>query len=70
MGLKRKDFNQCVLPAMICLCKACSLTTALLKKLGTSRRAMERKMLNVKLKTTSLTPSLGEEPERQTEMYT
>ena len=48
--LKRKLFNQCVLPAMTYGCQTWSLTKALIKKLETSQRAMERKMLNVKLK--------------------
>ena len=47
---KRKVFNQCVLPAMTYGCQTWSLTKALVKKLETSQRAMERKMLNVKLK--------------------
>ena len=50
MSLKRKVFNQCVLPVMIYGCQTWSLTKALVKKLETSRRAMERRMLNVKLK--------------------
>ena len=50
MSLKRKVFNQCVLPAMTYGSQTWSLTKALLKKLETSQRAMERRMLNVKLK--------------------
>ena len=51
MSLKRKVFNQCVLPAMAYGCQTWSLTKkALVKKLETSQRAMERKMLNAKLK--------------------
>ena len=50
MSLKRKIFNQCVLPAMTYGCQTWSLTKALAKKLETSQRAMERRMLNVKLK--------------------
>ena len=50
MSLKRKVFNQCVLPAMTYGCKTWSPTKALVKKLETSQRAMERRMLNVKLK--------------------
>ena len=49
MSLKRKVFNQCVLPAMAYGCQTWSLTKALVKKLETSQRAMERRMLNVKL---------------------
>ena len=48
--MKRKVFNQCVLPAMTYGCQTWSLTKALVKKLETSQRAMERRMLNVKLK--------------------
>ena len=50
MSLKRKVFNQCVLPAVTYGCQTWSLTKALVKKLETSQRAMERRMLNVKLK--------------------
>ena len=50
MSLKRKVFNWCVLPAMTYACQTWSLTKALLKKLETSQRAMERRILNVKLK--------------------
>ena len=50
MSPKRKVFNQCVLPAMTYRCQTWSLTKALVKKLETSQRAMERRMLNVKLK--------------------
>ena len=50
MSLKRKVFNRCVLPAMTYGCQTWSLTKALVKKLETSHRAMERRMLNVKLK--------------------
>ena len=50
MGLKRKVFNQCVLPAMTYGCQAWSLTKAVVKKLETSQRAKERKMLHIKLK--------------------
>ena len=44
MSLKRKVFNQCVLPEMT------YGSQTLVKKLKTSQRAMESKMLNVKLK--------------------
>ena len=52
VSLKRKvfKFNQCVLPAMTYGCQTWSLTKALVKKLETSQRDMERRMLNVKLK--------------------
>ena len=62
VSLKRMVFNQCVLPAMTYGCQTWSLTKALVKKLETSQRAMERRMLNVKLKE-FLTPPLGQEPE-------
>ena len=47
--LKRKVFNQCVLPAITHGCQTWSPTKALIKKLETSQRAMIRRMLNVKL---------------------
>ena len=50
MGLQGKVFNQCVLPAMPYRCQTWSFTKAVVKKLETSQWAMERKMLNVKLK--------------------
>ena len=50
MSLKRKVFNQCVVPAMIYECQTWSLTNALVQKLETSKRALGRKMLSVKLK--------------------
>ena len=50
ISLKRKVYNQCVLPAMTYGCQTWSLTKTLVKTLEPSRRAMERKMLNVKLK--------------------
>ena len=49
MSVKGKVFNQCVLPAITYGCQTWSLTKALVKKLETSQRAMERRMLNVKL---------------------
>ena len=50
MCLKRKVFNQCVLPAITYGCQTWSLTKALVKKLETSQAAVDRKMLNDKLK--------------------
>ena len=50
MNLKRKVFNQCVLPAMTYAYQTWSLRKALVKRLEPSKLAMERKMLNVKLK--------------------
>ena len=50
MSVKRRVFNQCVLQAMVYGCQTWSLTKALVKKIERSQRAMERKMLNVKLK--------------------
>ena len=46
MSLKRKDFNQCVLPAVTYGRQTWSLTKALVKKLETSQRAMERRIRN------------------------
>ena len=62
MSLKRKVFNQCVLPSMAYGCLTWSLANALVRKLETNQRAMERRMLNVKLKE-FVTPPLGKEPE-------
>ena len=49
MSLKRKAFNQCILPALTYGCQTWFLTKALVKKLEASQQAMERKMLNVQL---------------------
>ena len=49
MSLKRKVFDQCVLPAMTYEWQTWSLTKALVKKLEKSQQAKERRMLNVKL---------------------
>ena len=49
MSLYKMVFNQCVLPAMTYGCQTWSFTKAFVKKLETSQRAIERKMLNVKL---------------------
>ena len=49
MSLKRRVFNQCILAAMTYGSQTCSLTKALAKRLDTSQRAMERKVLHVKL---------------------
>ena len=43
MSLKRRVFNQCVLPAMTYSCQARSLTKALVKQLETSQRAKKGK---------------------------
>ena len=50
ISLKRQVFNQCVVPAMTYGCQTWSLTKALTNKLSTAQKAMERKMLNIKLK--------------------
>ena len=50
MSLIRKVLNQCVLPAMTYGYQTWSLTEVSVKKLETSQQAMERRMLNVKLK--------------------
>ena len=58
-SLNKKVFNQCVLQAMACGCQTWSPT----KTLVNLKQAMQRKMQNVKLKTESVTPPLGKEPE-------
>ena len=49
MTLKKKVFNQCILPIMTYGCQTWSLTQELATKLLTTQRAMERKMLGIKL---------------------
>ena len=50
MSLKRQVFDQCILPTMTYGCQAWSLTKGLAQKLRTAQRAMERKMLKIKIK--------------------
>ncbi|KAK0418219.1 hypothetical protein QR680_013439 [Steinernema hermaphroditum] len=49
MRWKRRLFNQCVLPAMLYGCETWTLTKAARRKLETSQRRMERRMLRVRL---------------------
>ena len=50
MSLRRQVFDQCVLPSMTYGCQTWSLSKAMGQKLRTAQRAMERKMLNLKIK--------------------
>ena len=50
VSLKRQVFDQCVLPSMTYGCQTWSLTKAMTLKLRTVQRAMERKMLKIKVK--------------------
>ena len=50
MCLKRQVYDQCVLPTMTYGCQTWSLTKALANKLRVAQRAMERKMLGIKIK--------------------
>ena len=47
--LKRKTFNQCVLPTLTYGCETWALIKTLRIKIRSAQRAMERKMLNLKL---------------------
>ena len=67
MSLKRKVFNQRVLPAMTYGCRTRSLTKTSVKKLKINQRAMERKMLNVKLKDRIRNTIIRQKTNRQTE---
>ena len=49
MTLKKKVFNQSILPIMTYGCQTWSLTKELSSKLQTTQRSMERKMLGIKL---------------------
>ncbi|GFR57706.1 endonuclease-reverse transcriptase [Elysia marginata] len=50
LSLKGQVFDQCVIPPMSYGCQTWSLTKALIQKLRTAQRAMERKMLGIKPK--------------------
>ena len=50
ISLKKQVMDQCVLPTMTYGCQTWSLNKQTTNKLRTAQRAMERKMLNLKLK--------------------
>ncbi|GFO43775.1 endonuclease-reverse transcriptase [Plakobranchus ocellatus] len=49
ISLKRQVYDQCVLPTMTYGCQTWSLTKATTQKLRVAQRAMERKILGIKL---------------------
>ena len=49
MRLKRKAFNECILPVMTYICEIWSLSNTQLEKLVTTQRKMERIMVGVTL---------------------
>ena len=49
LTLKRKVYDQCILPVMTYGCQTWTLTKQLANKIETAQRAMERRMLNIKL---------------------
>ena len=55
MRLKRKAFNECILPVMTYGCETWSLSNTQLEKLVTTQRKMERIMIGVTLKDTKST---------------
>ena len=50
MSFRRQVFEQCVVPSMTYGCQTWTLTKAMGQKLRTAQRAMERKMLKLKIK--------------------
>ena len=48
LSLKRKAFNQCIIPTMTYGCQTWSFTKELMNKMAVSQRKMERKMLGIK----------------------
>jgi len=50
INLKSKVFDQCILPTMTYGCQTWVITKENMRKLRTAQRAMERKMLGIKLK--------------------
>ena len=49
ISLKRKTFNACTIPAMTYGCKTWTLTKTIVHKLQVAQRAMERKILGIKI---------------------
>ena len=49
MCLKRKAFNQCIIPTLTYGCQTWTLTKELTQKMEICQRKMERKMLGIKL---------------------
>ena len=47
ISMKRKLFNQCILPTMTYASETWSLTNKILNRLRTTQRAMERSMMNI-----------------------
>ena len=47
--LKRKLFDQCVLPVLTYGCETWTLNSKSIQKLNTTQRSMERQMLNITL---------------------
>ena len=50
ISLKKQVMDQCILPSMTYGCQTWSLNEQTTNKLRTAKRAMERKMLDLKLK--------------------
>ena len=50
ISLKKQVMDQCILPTMTYGCQTWSLNKQMTNKLRTAERAMERKMLDLKLK--------------------
>ena len=49
ISLKRKTFNACIIPAMTYGCETWTLTKTIVHKLQVAQRAMERKILGIKI---------------------
>ena len=49
ISLKRKTFNACIIPAMTYGCETWTLTKTIVYKLQVAQRAMERKILGIKI---------------------
>ena len=47
-NLKRRVFNQCIIPTMTYGCQTWTLTKDIVNKMVVSQRKMERKMLGIK----------------------
>ena len=66
ISLKKQVMDQCILPTMTYGCQTWSLNKQMTNKLRTAQRAMERKMLDLKLKDNTM---LGNQKKNKDHRY-